>query len=139
MQIIRAPSHHGLRLALSCLSCFAVFACKNAQEATHQDFNNCITELEALGGHGKTVSWESVVEVLKRHASEFREIDGGTESGVTFNEYEVNISGDDYWVDMSGQHRGAGIGGWLEISTVTFREELVSNRGKLLAKVDFKD
>jgi hypothetical protein len=139
MRIIRAPSLLGLWLALSCLACFAVLACKSAPEATHQDFSDCITELDALGGHGRTVSWESVVDVLKRHTSEFREIDGGTEAGVTYYEYEMKISGDDYWVNMGGQHRGPAIGGWLEISMVTFREGLAAKRGKVVAEVEFRD
>lgn len=137
MRIIRAPFLFGLRLTLSCLSCLAVLACKSAQEATNQDVRDCINELETLGGNGKTASWESVVEVLKRHASEFREVDGGTEAGVTYYEYEVKISGSDYWVDMGGQNRGAGISDGLEISTVTFRGG--ANRESDVAELDFSD
>ena len=128
-----------LRIGLSCAALCFVGACTSKEVTAQQGLADCVTELEAQGRQGIPVSWDSVLTILQRRASEFREIDGGSNMGITFYEYELTIAGQDYWVDMSGQPSGPEFGALLEIHTLTFRRGLAAAEGEVVAELDFRD
>lgn len=131
--------YRGFQLAQICAVCIFSVGCRTEQVARKQAFIDCISEVEMLGEHGKPVPWESVREVLERRTSDFHQIDGGSDMGIDYREYEMTISGDDYWIDMTGQGRGPSMGGWLEVHTLIVRKGLASDQGEVVADLDFRE